>query len=64
MMVNCAIRFGKDFISNYNASIKRGGAKTRKASSIVRGGSKIRFLLKGFEKKSDGKGGPYDEKVV
>ena len=57
LMVNDAIRFGKDFISNYNSSI-RANSKTKKAFIDKEGWTKIRnSLLKELEK-SGGKGGP------
>jgi len=60
-VVDDAISFIKDFLSNYNKNIKTGG-KIKKAPYINKQGwEKIKSELLG-EKKIDGAGGPYDGK--
>lgn len=56
-IVDDAIRFGKDFLSNYNANIKKGG-KIKKPFISTEEWNDIKDEMLG--KKPNGKGGPYD----
>lgn len=61
MLVNDAIKWGKDFISNYNSSI-RPNTKTKKAYIDKESWNKLRSYMTDTLSKKDGQGGPYDGK--